>query len=197
MTLSLSPRDLFVISWLVLPVALYAIVALTRRPRFRALAQILGAAHVDNGLWRPGSIAGDGFTIEISTRWSGSGSSTYHTRVRVTAPGTPGRLFIKPGFFKAFPNWKFVKAIEPRLERAFVMKVTVMRFVELSREQREHFLQWLPTALDPAQVHAALTRARVRDIIVEDGSLMTSVSGCVSNFARIKRIVDALKQFAH
>jgi len=191
-----SPSDLFAISFVALPVLGYAIVALTRKPRFRALASKLGAAYTDTGWFAPGKITGDRFVIEAYTRSLGR-HSTYRTSVRVAARGTPGRFLVKPGFFKVFPNWEFAKILELRPERAFVTEISVPRYVEPTREQREIFLQWLARAsVNPALLHEALTTARIREIVIEDGSIVTGFSGFVSNFARLQRTVDVLLRLA-
>jgi hypothetical protein len=62
-----SPGDLVRIAAILLPLAVYAVVALGRRPRFRALAAALGGTHVDRGIWKPGGIEGDGFAVEAGT----------------------------------------------------------------------------------------------------------------------------------
>ena len=191
-----SPSDLFAISCVALSVVGYAIVALTRKPRFRALAAKLGAAYTDTGWFAPGKITGDRFVIEAYTRSLGR-SSTYRTSVRVAARGTPGRFLVKPGFFEVFPNWEFVKVLELRSERVFVTEISVPRYVEPTGEQRDIFLQWLARAsVNPALIHEALTTARIREIVIEDGSIVTSFRGFVSNFARLQRTVDVLLRLA-
>ena len=156
----------------------------------------MGAAHVDTGWLSPGRIVGRGFTIEPTTS-SGRSPRGYRTVVRLEAPGAPESFFLGSRFFRPFPDWRHAKVRACRPQRVFVVHVSVQGWVTPSPEDRERLLSWLSrVAADAALIHAGLTRARIRDVILENGSVSTSVAGIVSDPERLRRAVETLGRFA-
>jgi hypothetical protein len=215
--MSLTDRDLFILLLIGLPIAGYVLLAMTRKPRFRKAAAALGAAHVETGWLKPGKIVGSGFNIEAYPA-SGGGTSRYLTTVKVAlrespsvlAPAIvgesdrfavnltgepPGAFYLKPGFFKKFPDWRCVTITAMQSERVFVTHVSVLRAVELTGDQRERLLRWVSRALvPPAAVWEALTTAKVKTIVIDDRFISTTLRGFVSNPVRLRRIVEVFTQ---
>ncbi len=179
----------FVAAALVLPFALYAILALTRRRRYRSLASKLGATHIGAGWFAPGRIAGDGFEIEATKV-----GKSFCTEVRMAAGSTPGTFFLQREFFGEEPDWKFVRVSAPGKERVFLWEVAVTRHVEPSEQQRDSLLRWLRRGAQFSSIRASLTAARVRRMLIAEGFVSTSFNGIVTSLARLQHTLDAFRQ---
>jgi hypothetical protein len=174
---------------LALPFVVYAIVALARRARYRSLASRLGAEHVSSGWFAPGKIKGDRFEIEAVRV-----GKSYRTEVRVAPRTAPGIFFLRREFFGDRPDWKFVSVPGSRRERVFLWEIALPRAVEPTRAQRESLQAWLATCAPLSVVRDALAAAKIRRILIEDGSVSTTFGGIVSRFARLQRAIHALRQ---
>jgi len=184
-------RTLFLVAVLALPFVGYALVALTRKARYRSLASKLGATHIDRGWFVPGAIAGERFEIEAAQV-----GKSYRTRLRVDVGGTPGCFLLRPGFFGESPDWAFAWVPGARNERVFLWEVAVRRLVEPTREQRDRLLHWLARSSQRAGLHEVLAAAGIREIFIDDGSISVRFRGIVSNLARLQRTLEALRRLA-
>jgi hypothetical protein len=177
--------ELFVAAFLALPFALFAVLCALRRARFRALATALGADHHGANPFAPGTIRGQGYTIELEKV-----GKAYRTLVRRDGP-TPGTFLLRARFFERFPDWSAAFVPGLRQERVFLWELALRAFVEPAADEQRALLAWLGPAAGTG-VAQALRRAALDEIHVTDGHVSASLRGIVTSSTRLRAVLEAL-----
>ena len=180
-------RELFVGCCLVLPFVLFAVLAALQQRRFARLAAELGGRHVRTHIFAPGAIEGADFRIEVVRRGKGHG-----TRVWVAVRESPGTFLVRAAFFDGTTE-EHVFVPGQRIERVFLWELQIGGLVPPDRTQRRALLAWLPPSTSFAELRAALHEARVAELELDCDNLATSFRGIVSNPARLRRTLAALR----
>lgn len=109
----------------------------------------------------------------------------------------PGPYFVGARFFTGFPNWRHASIHVRKRGRVFFVDVSMPRWVEPTSEERTRLLGWLSRAsVDPPLWERELREARIKELLFDDGSIVTSFGGIVSDPARLQRAVDLLRRLA-
>jgi len=184
-------RELFVAAVLALPFALFALLTLWRRARFRRLAQELGGRWTSTALFAPGALEGPDFRLEVVRRGKG-----YGTRVSVAVRASPGVFLVRAAFLAEASGAAHVFVPGVRTERVFGAELRFGGLVPAEREQRQALLAWLPPAAELRRLHAALEEARIDELELDPTHLAASFRGIRSDATHLRRTLAALRGLA-
>jgi len=189
--------NLVVAGFIALIFIFYGLVALRRKAKLRSLAIELGGTFLDKGLFAPGKITGNDFSLDVHCVGMGR-YRRYRTTLKVSAPQAPSTYLLKTSFFENYPDWKHVKVLGTASERAFITTITFPRYLELSPDQREILLAWLGRAsVDFMEVYQTLKKNRIKEITLSEASVTTTFKGIVFNVDLLRGPLNALRRLSH
>jgi hypothetical protein len=181
----------------------YTILTQIRKHKYTSLASKLQAEYINTGFFEPGKITGKYlgkvFTIEPLVVGSAS-SGTYRTIISVKCRYNKDPLVIYRGFFKNYPDWKFVFKRGDKTEMKFFWIVNLNNtYVKIVDEEKSLLKKIFDSLSTQSQEIISLMRGGFilsRYIILEDYSVKLALGGIVQDENKIENSLTFIKKVA-
>jgi hypothetical protein len=182
----------FVSGTFVFVLAVYLLSMRWRRQKYKEIAEALGAQFQAQGLANAGEIVGsqDGRKYRIETRDFGKHGMWTTTSVECVNRGIS--LYVYGGFFKTFPNWRYVSARDDCLEKAPRVEIAL---VGAGTPLEERYKGAVQSLLQEAALVAgdAMKKGVLK---IESNLISFSRRGVVTNVEWVQTIVSQLAEVA-